>query len=134
VVETPPELGVARVNWRAGDPATLAAFRAALAADQSDQAFRATLASLSPDVGVSLWGEDLQVNAATWGRIPRTYVRFTQDRTIPVELQDRMIAEADRLAPDTAFTVHSVPASHVGPLDRPEITKIVHDLTDTAAR
>jgi pimeloyl-ACP methyl ester carboxylesterase len=128
VVETPPELGVARVNWRAGDPETLVAFRAALAADQSEEAFRATLASLSPDVGVRLWGEDLQVNAATWGRIPRTYVRFTEDRTFPVALQDRMIAEADRLAPDTAFAVHSVPAPHVGPLDRPEIVQIFTDL------
>lgn len=128
VVDTLPELGIARVNWRADDRDTFDAFRVALAADQSELRFRATLASLSPDVGTRLWGNDAQVDAAAWGRVPRTYVRFTRDGTIPIALQNRMIAEADRLTPHNRFAVHDVPAPHVGPLDRPELLRILDRL------
>lgn len=134
IVETSPELGIARVNWRASDRETLDAFHAALAADQSDQTFRATLNSLSPDIGTRLWGDDAQVKRGTWGRVPRTYIRFTRDRTIPLALQDKMILEADRLTPDNPFSVHNVPAPHAGPLDRPEIAHVLNDLATAVTR
>ena len=66
--------------------------------------------------------------AHTWGRIPRTYVRFTLDRLIPPALQDRFIDEADRLTPDNPTDVRSVAAPHVGPFDRPELVEIFAEL------
>ena len=44
--------------------------------------------------------------------MPRTFVRTTQDQTIPLALQDRMIAEADELTPGNRFDVHSLASGH----------------------
>lgn len=55
-------------------------------------------------------------------------MRFTQDRLIPLALQNRFIAEADRLTPDNPTDVRSVPAPHVGPFERPELVEIFTDL------
>jgi hypothetical protein len=53
------------------------------------------------------------VDPATWGRVPHTYVRLTEDRAMPLALQDRFIAEADALVPDNPFDVHSLASSHL---------------------
>jgi pimeloyl-ACP methyl ester carboxylesterase len=124
-VGNPAELGVTRINWRSGDPDTLAAFRAALAEDHTDARFRAVLNSLQPDEPAALWGTDARGNPATWGRIPRTYVRFAADRTMRPALQDRMIREADAATPDNPFAVETVAAPHAGPLHRPDIVSIL---------
>lgn len=134
VVKTPARLGIARVNWRTGDPKTLDAYYAALTEGMARDRFRAVLNSLSPDIGVSLWGDDLQVKKQTWGRIPRTYVRFTADRTIPLPLQDKMIDEADALTPQNPFRVRSVPLPHVGPLDHPDIVRTLGDIANELTR
>jgi hypothetical protein len=39
-------------------------------------------------------------------------VRCTEDHTIPLALQDRMIAEADAATPGNPFTVHTLASSH----------------------
>ncbi|WP_224274814.1 alpha/beta hydrolase [Streptomyces sp. LS1784] len=117
-VQTPPELGVSRVNWRSGDPAFFAIVKEAIAADRSDAEVRALMNVLEPDesaaVGVS---EDARGLPATWGRVPRTFVRYTQDRTIPLPLQDLMIREADDVTPHNRFRVRSLSAPHAGPRD-----------------
>lgn len=132
VVETSPDLGIARINWRSADPDTLDAFRKALAGGFSRNELLATLGSLTPDIGVSLWGDDVRAVPKTWGRIPRTYIRFTAERTIPVPLQDRMIEEADARTPDNTFSVRSVDAPHVGPLGHPDVVRILRGLARTA--
>jgi len=53
------------------------------------------------------------------GRLPRTYIRTSQDEVIPVHVQDRMIAEADQLTPTNPFTVHTLAASHFAPITQP---------------
>ena len=97
-----------RFNWRANDPNTLAMLREAYLADGTDEQLRAAIGGLQPDepYGVSLADSSLQ--PSTGGRVPRSYVRFTQDRAIPLALQDRMISDAGR------FDVHDVAASHFG--------------------
>ena len=67
-------------------------------------------------------------DAATWGTVPRSYVRFTADRAIPTALQDRMITEADRLAPATAFDVHSIVSGHLCMPDTSEELALILDL------
>jgi hypothetical protein len=97
-----------RFNWRTNDPDTLALLREAYMADGTEAELRAAIGGLQPDepYGASL--SDCSLQPSTGGRVPRTYVRFTQDRAIPLALQNRMISDAGR------FDVHDVAASHFG--------------------
>jgi pimeloyl-ACP methyl ester carboxylesterase len=124
----PAVLGVARVNWRTADPALMRGIKECLAGDFTDEGLRRLLNALEPDEPVSIPLADARGDARTWGRIPRTYVRFTLDRLIPPALQDRFIAEADRLTPDNPTDVRSVAAPHVGPFGRPELVEILAGL------
>ncbi|MEV4312702.1 alpha/beta hydrolase [Actinocrispum sp. NPDC049592] len=107
----PAELGLLRMNWRTADPALLAALKTALLDDGTEQEFLAYLNTLEPDE--SLDAGTHRADAATWGRIPRTYIRLTKDLSMPLALQDRFIREADALTPDNPFEVHSLDSSHV---------------------
>ncbi|GAB3898657.1 hypothetical protein GCM10029964_083470 [Kibdelosporangium lantanae] len=128
VVADPAVLGVTRVNWRSADPAVFDGIRQCLAGDFTDEAVSRLLNMLEPDEPVGIPLADARGEAHTWGRIPRTYVRFTRDRLIPPALQDRFIAEADRLTPDNPTDVRSIEAPHVGPFDRPDLVRILAEL------
>jgi pimeloyl-ACP methyl ester carboxylesterase len=129
LVGNPVELGALRLNWRTSDPALLAALKEALLADGTDQEFLAHLNTLEPDESLAVASSDARVDAATWGRVPRSYVRLTGDRTMPVALQDRFIKEADALTADNPFEVHSIDSGHVRALLRgPELVEILDGL------
>ncbi|MFE5806613.1 alpha/beta fold hydrolase [Streptomyces sp. NPDC056491] len=115
--KTPPELGVNRVNWRSGDPVFFAAVKDALAADWSDAQVRTLLNILEPDESAAIGAADARGLPDRWGRVPRTYLRFGEDRAIPPALQDLMIREADETTPRNRFHVRSLAAPHVGPQD-----------------
>lgn len=121
-------LGVLRVNWRSSDPRFLAAVKAAVAADYTDAEVRVMLNTLEPDETLSILAAEARGRADRWGRLPRTYVRFTEDREFPLPLQDRMIREADRLTPRNRFDVRTIHAPHAGPMHRPEIVRILDSL------
>lgn len=107
--------GAIRTNHRSADPEFLRAFKAAVAAECTDEQFRTALNyGLQPDESFQATLGEAQADAATWGIIPRTYIRATQDRALPLPLQDRMINEANALTPGNPFDVHSIDASHVG--------------------
>lgn len=57
---------------------------------------------------------DARVGAERWGRVPRSYIRLTEDNVLSAALVTRMIADADRLTPDNPFDVHSLAAGHAG--------------------
>ncbi|MFI8389107.1 alpha/beta fold hydrolase [Streptomyces sp. NPDC085540] len=116
-VPTLPELGVTRVNWRSNDPTFFRIAKEAMAADYSDTEVRAMLNILEPDESAAIGASDGRGLAHRWGRIPRTFVRFTEDRTLPLALQDLMIREADETTPDNRFRVRSLAAPHIGPRD-----------------
>lgn len=116
----PADLGVIRMNWRTADPTLLAALKKSMLEDGTDDEFRAFLATLQPDESLDAGGPDDRAQAETWGRIPRTYVRLLRDLSIPVELQDLFVKEADALTPDNRFDVCSLDMNHVEPLVRPE--------------
>ncbi|MFC7328276.1 alpha/beta fold hydrolase [Marinactinospora rubrisoli] len=127
-VADPAVLGVNRINWRSADPAVVRGIKECLAGDFTDEGARRMLNMLEPDEPVSIPMAEARGQAGTWGRIPRTYVRFTRDRLIPPALQDRFIREADRLTPGNPTDVRSVPAPHIGPFDRPELVEIFAEL------
>ncbi|MFD6878429.1 MULTISPECIES: alpha/beta fold hydrolase [unclassified Streptomyces] len=116
-VPTPPELGINRVNWRSGDPAFFAAAKEALGSDLPDAEVRALLNTLEPDESAAIGTADARGLSDRWGRVPRTFLRFTEDRAIPPALQDLMIREADGTTPHNPFRVRSLAAPHIGPRD-----------------
>lgn len=116
-IKTPPELGVSRVNWRSGDSAFFAAAKKALAADWPDTQVRALLNILEPDESAAIGASDARGLPDRWGRVPRTFLRFTEDHSIPSALQDLMIREADATTPRNSCRVRSLAAPHVGPRD-----------------
>ncbi|WP_415925277.1 alpha/beta hydrolase [Streptomyces sp. ME19-01-6] len=125
-------LGVGRTNWRSADPEFIATAKRALAADYDDAAFLAALNIFEPDESNAVATADARGTPATWGRIPRTYVRFTSDRAIPLPLQNRMIKEADRATPGNRFDVRSVEAPHIGPQDPRHLAATLGSLTRSA--
>ncbi|ROQ70290.1 pimeloyl-ACP methyl ester carboxylesterase [Streptomyces sp. 840.1] len=113
-VGDPAELGAGRANYRTSDPVLLALLKAAIMADGTDEQFRAFLNILQPDESLAVMTADARGDAATWGTIARTYIRLADDRTIPVAMQDRLIAECDALTPDNPYDVHTMNTSHTG--------------------
>lgn len=111
-VGDPARLGASRTNWRSADREFLDAVKGVMMADAADAEFLAFLNTLQPDEAIDPSTADCRVQAGAWGRIPRTYIRHTRDQLLPLALQDRMIAEADRLTPDNPTDVRSVSAAH----------------------
>jgi pimeloyl-ACP methyl ester carboxylesterase len=129
-VGDPAELGVGRANYRTTDTELLTAMKAALAADITDEQFRAFLNILQPDESLAVMSGDARVEADTWGTIARSYIRLTDDRCLPIAMQDRLIAEADALTPDNPYDVHTLDTTHVGFVFRAaEVAAILDNLT-----
>jgi pimeloyl-ACP methyl ester carboxylesterase len=120
IVGNPAELGLLRTNFRTADPAALAAFKRAFAADLTDDEFRTLLNTFQPDENLDAGTPDDRARAETWGRIPRTYVRLAADAGVPPAVQDRMIREADALTPDNPFDVRTLEGSHLRWLVHPK--------------
>ncbi|MFJ7248919.1 alpha/beta fold hydrolase [Kitasatospora sp. NPDC098652] len=120
LVGNPAELGLLRSNFRTADPDALAAFKAALFADGTDEEFLVLLNTFQPDENLDAGTPDDRARPDTWGRIPRTYVRLTEDTSIPLAMQDRMIREADALTPGNPYAVRTLPGSHLKWLAAPE--------------
>ncbi|MFF5665778.1 alpha/beta hydrolase [Streptomyces griseofuscus] len=129
-VGNPAELGVGRANYRTADPVMLAALKAAVMADGTDEQFRAFLNILQPDESLEVMMSEARGHAETWGTIARTYIRLTDDRSLPIAMQDRLIAECDALTPDNPYDVHTLATSHVGFLLKPaKLVGILDQLT-----
>lgn len=130
VIGDPGKLGVLRLNWRTTSRRDLAVFKEMICADRTDAEFLRVLDGMQTDESMTAYEGRAVGRAGTWGRIPRTYLRFGKDRTIAPELQDRMIAEADQLTPGSRFTVHNFPgAGHLGPSDPARVTDLLHGLS-----
>ncbi|MFE5841190.1 alpha/beta fold hydrolase [Streptomyces niveus] len=113
MVGNPAELGLLRCNFRTADPTTLAAFKAAFLADGTDDEFMVFLNTFQPDENLDAGTPDDRARADTWGRIPKSYIRLTEDTSVPLAMQDRMIREGDALTPDNPFDVRTLTSSHL---------------------
>ncbi|WP_182358012.1 alpha/beta hydrolase [Tomitella gaofuii] len=113
-VGDPGALGVGRANYRTADPDLLAGLKSATMAEVTQSRFLAFLTIMQPDESVAVMMGDSRVDPDAWGPIPRMFVRLTEDRSIPITMQDRMIREADERFPDNPFTVRTLRASHAG--------------------
>ncbi|MFC9994066.1 alpha/beta hydrolase [Nocardia sp. NPDC127526] len=127
----PVSRGLIRFNLRSADPEALEDFRRTNMPE-------ATLEQMLPIINFGMQPEDAaqtsfadaRVDPATWGRIPRTYIRLTLDNVISPALAAKMITDADRLTPGNPFDVHTLQAGHVGViLQTRELAAILDSLT-----
>jgi pimeloyl-ACP methyl ester carboxylesterase len=112
LVGDPTQTGAMRIDPRNADPDYVEKGRLALYGDVSTAEYLRFAAYFNPDLPLAVAFDDARGTPGRWGRIPRTFVRTTEDRTVPPALQDRMIAEADELTPGNRFDVRSLPSSH----------------------
>jgi hypothetical protein len=112
LVGDPRRTGAMRINPRDGDPAYVEKGRMALYNDVSTEEYLRFASYCNPDLPLAVAFDDARGTRERWGAVPRTFVRCTEDHTVPVALQDRMIAEADSLTPGNRFDVRSLPSSH----------------------
>ncbi|MCX5414631.1 alpha/beta fold hydrolase [Streptomyces sp. NBC_00059] len=113
MIGNPAELGLLRSNFRTADSGILAAFKAAFLADGTDEEFMVFLNTFQPDENLDVGTPDDRAQAGTWGRIPRSYVRLTEDTSMPLAVQDRMIREGDALTPENPYDVRTLTSSHL---------------------
>ncbi|MBJ6617957.1 hypothetical protein H4N49_02380 [Streptomyces sp. DHE17-7] len=99
----PAELGLLRVNFRTADRDALAAFKAAFLADGTEEEFLTFLNTFQPDENLDVGTSADRAQAATWGTVPKTFVRLTDDASMPLAMQDRLIREGDALTPDNPY-------------------------------
>ncbi|MFD6346374.1 alpha/beta hydrolase [Streptomyces roseolus] len=115
--------GVVRLDWRRAhaDPDAFVALKAALMADAPDPLFRHFLDTLDADENHAVLEPAALIRPEAWRGVPHTYVRLSADRGLTPAVQDHMIRKADELTPDHPFDVHTLPTSHVGYWNRPEL-------------
>jgi pimeloyl-ACP methyl ester carboxylesterase len=112
LVGDPGTTGAMRINPRDSDPAYVEKGRLAFYNDLSTAQYLPFAAYLNPDLPVGVAFDDARGSARRWGRLPRTFVRCTQDRTVPLALQNRMIADADAATPRNPFRVDTLGSGH----------------------
>ncbi|HSW06222.1 alpha/beta hydrolase [Aquabacterium sp.] len=111
-VADPAAVGASRINHASADTAYVARARSAFYHDVSDEAFAAVAHLLTPDEPIQAFTTPVGATAARWGSVPRTFIRCTGDRAIPIAVQDKMIAEADALTPNNRFVQQTLTTSH----------------------
>ncbi|MFC0107052.1 alpha/beta fold hydrolase [Kibdelosporangium aridum] len=107
----PTERGFMRANWRGANRATLAALSNALGLNEQ-QAVGWLNGSEPDEAWLGKPSFDIRAQKATWGRVPHTYIRLTEDKSVPLAAQDRYIKDADALTPDNPFDVRSIASGH----------------------
>ena len=112
LVGDPRTTGAMRINPRDGDPDYVEKGRCALYTDVPTAEYLRFVAYCNPDLPLAVAFDDARGTPERWGGVARTFIRCTEDHTVPLALQDRMIAEADALTPGNRFDVRTLPSSH----------------------
>jgi len=107
----PAEVGAMRWDSKSPDAAYMKKAREAFYGDLTDAQFDAALKGLHPDEPAAVAGEPSGVTKGAFGKVNRHYIRCTEDRAIPIEGQDWMIAEMDKVMGNKT-TTHTMQASH----------------------
>ncbi len=98
------------------------AFRPALYADCTDDDVTLCESLLVPEPSAPTF-TPLELTSANFGRIPRAYIRLTQDRAVSPALQDKMLEATP------CGEVRSIDASHSAYFSRPgELAAMLSDL------
>jgi pimeloyl-ACP methyl ester carboxylesterase len=111
-VAPPPKIGAMRIDYRSDAAGQRERIRSAFAHDVDAQAFAAMAHLLTPDVPAGPVATPTVATPERWGRVPRAYIRCSEDRAVMPALQDRFIREADALTPGNPTRVLTLAASH----------------------
>jgi pimeloyl-ACP methyl ester carboxylesterase len=112
LVGDPMTTGAMRIDPRNSDPDYVEAGRNALYNDVSTGEYLRFAQYFNPDLPLAVAFDDARGTPGRWGRIKRSFIRLSEDHTVPPALQDRMIADADEATPGNRFDVHTLPSSH----------------------
>ena len=112
LIGDPSQTGALRINPRSTDADYVESGRRALYGDVPTEQYLRFAAYFNPDLPVAVALDDAHGTPERWGRVPRTFVRHTEDHTVPLALQDRMIAEADAMTPGNRFETRTIASSH----------------------
>lgn len=124
----PGKTGVVRIDPR-GDANYRALLRAGFYHDVPEDEFLAFALALTPDLPLGYWTTDVGATKERWGSLPRTFIRCTDDRALPLALQDLMIREADAWTPTHRFDRKTLKTSHSPFASAPEaLTALLHEL------
>ncbi|GAA1769088.1 alpha/beta hydrolase [Streptomonospora arabica] len=111
-VADPDEVGALRINPVSTDPDYVEELRRTHYHDTPADRFDRWRTAMSPDLPMAVPSSPVVLTPQGWGRLPRTFLRCADDRSLPAAVQDLMIAEADAAFPDNPFTVRTLPGSH----------------------
>lgn len=89
---------------------------AAIFADDASPEQKALLLAKSRPEPAAPFGMPVHTSAANFGRVPKAYIRTSQDRVIPPALQDAMLARTPIATVDTLPASHSPYFSQAHPL------------------
>lgn len=120
MVGEPAVLGAHRINPLSADPTIVESVRSAFLNDLPDCAPDGWRHLLHPDEPYSSLTAPVEITARRWGRIPRSYIRLTDDLALPPVTQDLMIAESDVLTPDSPLDVRNLSGGHSPFVTRPD--------------
>jgi len=128
LIGDPSQTGAMRINPRSADPEYVEQGRLALYGDVPTEEYQRFAAYLNPDLPVAVAFDEAHGTPQRWGRVPRTFIRTSEDRTVPPALQDRMIAEADAMTPDNRFETRTLASSHSAFASVPEaLAAVLHE-------
>lgn len=119
MVAKPQEIGAQRINFRSQDQAYLDRIREVFYGDISDQAFESIISRLHPDEPAQVTQSPSPITTERYGRIPRHYIRCTQDKAILIEVQDAMIAAVDASLGNQT-KIHTLESGHSPFISMPE--------------
>ncbi len=128
-VAPPPKIGAMRIDYR--NAAQRERIRSAFAHDVDATRFAAMNHLVTPDVPAGPVATPTVATRQRWGRVPRAYIRCSEDRAVMPALQDRFIREADAWTPENPTRVTTLAASHSPFLSMPQ--KLAQALADLAA-
>jgi pimeloyl-ACP methyl ester carboxylesterase len=127
-VGDPVAVGATRINPGSTDEAYRSLLKASFYGDVSESDFVQAASQLHCDESNAGALAPSEITADRFGRVPRHYIRTTQDRAVPLTGQDHMIATVDGAIGGKTIT-HTLESSHSPFLSQPaNLSKILIDI------
>jgi pimeloyl-ACP methyl ester carboxylesterase len=127
-VGDPVAIGATRINPGSTDEAYRSLLKASFYGDVSESDFVQAASQLHCDESNAGALAPSEITADRFGRVPRHYIRTTQDRAVPLTGQDHMIATVDGAIGGKTIT-HTLESSHSPFLSQPaNLSKILIDI------
>ena len=133
-VGDPLAIGATRINPQSTEQAYRSLLQASFYGDVSESDVSQALAQLHCDESNAAALAPSDITPQGFGRVPRHYVRCTQDCAVPLNAQDHMIAAADAALGGKTI-VHTLKSSHSPFLSQPvALSKILAGIAVPSVR